>query len=153
MKKVFYALVVMFMFCVSQKAFVQISETEYFHTNGIAIRGYDPVAYFTEGRPLRGSSLWEVTWRGVIWRFSSEENKDLFEENPEMYSPQYGGYCAYAVSRDYTATTDPDAWSIVEGRLFLNYSPHVRRIWNRATEDNIERGDRNWPNLRLGFLE
>src|SRR5512135_2769630 len=91
-------------------------------TGGVAIRGYDPVAYFTESKPVEGSKQFTFEWQGATWRFASAANRDLFAKTPEKYAPQYGGYCAYAVSQGHTATIDPQRWRIVDGKLYLNYS-------------------------------
>jgi len=115
-----------------------------------AIRGTDPVAYFTEGKPVEGSRRFTHEWRGATWHFASAENRDAFEANPERYAPQYGGYCAWAVSRGYTASTDPKAWRIVDGRLYLNYSKSVQRRWEEDVPGNIAKADGNWPGLRDG---
>lgn len=114
---------------------------------GGAIRGYDPVAYFTEGRPVKGKRSHRAEWMGATWSFASEENRKLFESDPEKYVPRYGGYCAWAVSRGYTASIDPDAWSIVDGALYLNYSLGVRDQWSQDVPGNIAKGDANWPVL------
>jgi hypothetical protein len=114
---------------------------------GLVVAGYDVVAYFTDGRPVRGVPEHEMVWKGARWRFASREHRDLFARSPERYAPQYGGFCAYAVSRNYTATIDPEAWFIVEGRLFLNYSTGVRERWLAERDLNIKRGDANWPAL------
>jgi hypothetical protein len=113
----------------------------------LAVKGYDVVAYFTEGAPRRGDGRFEVDWDGARWRFASADNRDRFQREPERYAPQYGGYCAYAVSRNYTADADPDAWHIENGRLYLNYSLRVRRLWREDVPGNIAKGDRNWPGL------
>ena len=114
---------------------------------GGAIRGYDPVAYFTEGRPVKGKKAHRAEWMDATWSFASEENRKLFEADPEKYAPRYGGYCAWAVSRGYTASIDPDAWSIVDGALYLNYSLGVRAQWSQDVPGNIAKGDANWPKL------
>jgi YHS domain-containing protein len=114
----------------------------------VAIEGTDPVAYFTEGKPIAGSSEFEHEWMGATWRFASAENRDLFAADPEKYAPQYGGYCAWAVSQGYTAKIDPEAWSIVDDRLYLNYSKDVRTQWSEDIPGNITKGDANWPKLR-----
>ncbi len=116
--------------------------------NGVAIHGYDPVAYFTEGRPTPGSESFRYTWQGAEWRFASEENRRLFEAEPERYAPQYGGYCAFAVSRGGSADIDPKAWSIVDGRLILNLSSFVQRRFELRLNRNIEAADRQWPEVR-----
>ncbi|MES9960501.1 MAG: YHS domain-containing (seleno)protein [Sedimenticola sp.] len=114
---------------------------------GQALSGYDPVAYFTQGRPVKGSSKHTLEYKGETWRFSSEENRLAFERMPEKYAPRYGGYCAYAVASGYTASADPEAWSIVEGKLYLNYSKSVRDTWSRDIPGNIARADANWPKV------
>ena len=113
----------------------------------IAVSGYDAVAYFTEGRPVEGSDDFTVEYSGAVWRFASAENRDAFSSNPAQYAPQYGGYCAWAVSQGYTASTDPDAWTIVEGKLYLNYSRSVQQKWEQNIPANITAGDANWPKV------
>jgi len=118
---------------------------------GTAIDGYDPVAYFTAGRPVEGDSDYSYDWNGATWKFSSAENRDLFIANPEKYAPQYGGYCAWAVSQGYTASTDPDAWKIVDDKLYLNYSRSVQSRWEMNIPKNIADGDSNWPEIEAGL--
>lgn len=114
---------------------------------GVAINGYDPVAYFTEKKPVAGKADITHAWKGVIWRFVSTQNLDLFKTAPEKYAPQYGGYCAYAVANGYTAKTDPDAWSIVDDKLYLNYSKSVQSTWEKDIPGYIRSADRNWPDV------
>ncbi len=114
---------------------------------GIAIRGTDVVAYFTQGGPVPGRSEHETEWNGARWRFSSAEHLRMFQENPDAYAPQYGGYCAWAVANGYTASTVPEAWEIVDGKLYLNYSLGVREQWKQDIPGNIRRGDANWPGV------
>ncbi|MGB7413736.1 MAG: YHS domain-containing (seleno)protein, partial [Thermosynechococcaceae cyanobacterium] len=90
-----------------------------FAENGIAIRGYDPVAYFTESQPVQGKSEFAYDWKGATWHFASAEHRDLFSGEPAKYAPQYGGYCAWAVKEGTTAPIDPQAWKIVDGKLYL----------------------------------
>ena len=118
-----------------------------FSTAEGAIRGYDPVAYFSEGKPVKGSRDISLSWKGATWYFSSRENLEKFSSSPETYAPAYGGYCAYAVANGYTATTDPDAWSIVGDRLFLNYSLGVKRRWEKNISGYIKNADANWPGV------
>lgn len=113
--------------------------------SNLAVRGYDPVAYFTLARPVEGSSEFEVEWMGARWRFSTAENLAAFEANPEAYAPQYGGYCAWAVAQGYTASSDPEAWKIVGGRLYLNYSKSVQGRWEQDIPGNIAKANGNWP--------
>ncbi len=114
---------------------------------GVAIDGYDPVAYFTDGKPVEGSKEFSHEWNGATWRFASADHRDLFVTAPEKYVPRYGGYCAWAVSNNYTADTDPQAWSIVEGKLYLNYNLEVRSKWEKDVPGNIAKADQNWPKL------
>jgi YHS domain-containing protein len=120
---------------------------EVYAEDGIAIDGTDAVAYFTEGRPVAGSPDHAVHWRGATWRFASEANRALFEADPAAYAPQFGGWCAWAVAEGYTASTVPEAWSIVDGRLYLNYSRGVQRRWERDIPGNIARAEANWPGV------
>jgi hypothetical protein len=115
---------------------------------GMALSGYDAVAYFSQAKALEGSGEFEHRWNGARWRFASAANRDAFARSPEKYAPQYGGYCAYAVARDYTAPTDPEAWKVVEGKLYLNYDKAVRTLWEKELPDAISRADRNWPGLQ-----
>lgn len=117
---------------------------------GLAVDGYDPVAYFTAGKPMEGSKEFSFEWRGATWRFASAANRDLFAAAPEKYAPQYGGYCAWAVSQGYTADADPQAWKIVDGRLYLNYDKKVQATWEKDTALLIRKADENWPKLRSG---
>ncbi len=118
-----------------------------FTSRGKAIRGYDPVAYFTEGEPTEGLLRFTQRWTDALWYFASAENREAFVGNPERFAPRYGGYCAWAVSQGYTATTDPKAWRIVDDRLYLNYSKSVQRRWEEDIPGNIAKADKNWPLL------
>ncbi|MEO6244566.1 MAG: YHS domain-containing (seleno)protein [Opitutaceae bacterium] len=115
--------------------------------SGVAIKGYDPVAYFTAGKPMKGESKWTTEWHGATWRFASAANRDAFKAEPEKFAPQYGGYCAWAVSQGYTAGIDPDAWKIVKGRLYLNYDAGVQKKWSGDVPGNIVKADANWPKI------
>ncbi|MCB1462998.1 MAG: YHS domain-containing protein [Nitratireductor sp.] len=114
---------------------------------GVAINGYDPVAYFTENKPVEGSAAITTTWNGATWRFASAANRDAFVADPEKYAPQYGGYCAWAVSNGYTAGTDPRAFSISGGKLYLNYSRSVQARWAKDISGNVSKADANWPGV------
>jgi YHS domain-containing protein len=118
---------------------------------GIAIDGADPVAYFTQGKPVEGTGDFSFEWRGATWRFASAENLEKFKANPEAYAPQYGGYCAWAVSQGYTADIDPAAFRIEDGKLYLNYSKGVQERWMTDVEGNIAAADRNWPDVKKGL--
>ena len=114
---------------------------------GVAIKGYDTVAYFTAGKPVKGNSDFSHEWNGAEWRFATTANRDLFKADPVKYAPQYGGYCAWAVSRGYTAGIDPEAWKIVNNRLYLNYSIKVQAQWSEDVAVNIAKAEENWPKL------
>ena len=113
----------------------------------LAVGGYDPVAYFTEGKPVEGRSDYELEWNGATWRFSSAENLSAFKADPEAYAPRYGGYCAWAVSQGYTASADPTAWRVVDNKLYLNYSHDIQRRWEQDIPGNIVKADANWPKV------
>lgn len=115
---------------------------------GVAIRGTDPVAYFTEGRPVEGSSEFSAEWNDATWYFANAANREAFLATPEAYAPQYGGFCSWAVAQGYTASTDPDAWRIVDGKLYLNYSLGVQKDWEQDILGNIGKADVNWPGLK-----
>jgi len=112
-----------------------------------AIEGYDPVAYFTQAKPVKGSDEYSFEWNGATFKFSSQEHLDLFEAAPEKYTPQYGGYCAYAVSEGATASTVPEAWTIVDDKLYLNFSLGVRNLWSKDIPGRVARADANWPDV------
>ena len=116
-------------------------------SDGVAINGFDPVAYFTQGAPVAGDPGITVDWEGALLRFASAENKAMFEAEPEKFVPQYGGYCAYAVSKGATAPTDPEAWTVHNGLLYLNFSTDVRSIWRQDIDGNIAKADENWPGV------
>ncbi len=115
---------------------------------GVAIDGADAVAYFTQARAVEGSRKYTHQWMGAKWRFASAANRDAFAADPAKYAPQYGGYCAWAVSQGYTAPIDREAWKIVGGKLYLNYSKSVQAQWAEDVPGNIRKGDGNWPGVK-----
>jgi hypothetical protein len=128
-------------------AFAGVADPVYKDGSGQAIRGYDPVAYFTESKPVKGSERFTFPWMGATWKFSSAANRDEFMKDPMHYSPQYGGYCSYAVSQGHTASIDPEAWRIVDGKLYLNYSKGIQTSWQQDVQGYIQKANRNWPDL------
>ncbi|MFK7869088.1 MAG: YHS domain-containing (seleno)protein [Roseobacter sp.] len=116
-----------------------------YSNEGIAIDGTDAVAYFTLGGPVAGDAALTHDWNGVTWQFSTAEHRDAFAADPAAYAPQYGGYCAWAVSEGYTASTVPKAWKIVDGKLYLNFSRRIQRRWERDIPARIASADANWP--------
>jgi hypothetical protein len=114
---------------------------------GLALKGYDAVAYFTDGKPVKGSGQFEHRWNGAVWRFARATHLEAFAKEPEKYAPRFGGYCAWAVSHGYTADGDPYAWKIVGGRLYLNYFRSVQRQWEQNIPKYIADGEANWPRV------
>ncbi len=113
-----------------------------------AVSGYDPVAYFTEGQPVRGSGYHVTDYQGVTYLFASEANQEEFEANPERYAPAYGGYCAYGLSVGKKFVSDPEVWKIVDGKLYLNLDRNIQRTWQKDIPGNIVKADRNWPEIK-----
>ena len=113
----------------------------------VAIKGYDPVAYFTDMKPVKGLPEFEYSWKGARWRFSSESHREMFGADPEKYAPRYGGYCAYAVSQGKLADIDPDSWTIYESRLYLNLNQDVQQLWEKDKPGYIRKADENWPGV------
>ena len=123
----------------------EIVNTGYF--GDVAIRGYDPVAYFTESRAVQGSDEFSYEWLGATWHFASAEHRDAFAKEPEKYAPQYGGYCAYGVSQGYAVKIEPDVWSVVDGKLYLNYDKSVQKTWEKDIPGYIAEADKKWPGV------
>lgn len=127
------------------------AETLTYQTGGVAINGFDTVAYHTDSKAVKGSASHTTKWNGANWHFANAENLATFNANPEKYAPKYGGYCAFAVSRDTTAPTDPQAWTIDNGQLYLNFNPGVMKRWRAEQAENIKMGDENWPGILAGL--
>lgn len=111
----------------------------------LAVSGHDPVAYFKGKGPTMGDAKFEYAWQGAKWRFSSAENLAAFKAEPQKYAPQFGGYCAWAVSQGYTASGDPKFWKIVDGKLYLNYNGDVQKKWEKDIPGFVAKGNTNWP--------
>ena len=143
MKKLFLAS--LFFFAISAfagtKALVNVDK------NGVGIKGYDPVAYFTQNQPVQGNPQFQSTHNGVKYYFASQANKAAFDANPSKYEPQFGGFCAYAASRGHTAKVEPDAFQVVDGRLLLQYDRSIRDKFNQDTQGNLKKADQNWPGI------
>jgi len=118
-----------------------------FESSGVAIRGYDTVAYFTQGKPVEGSTEFTTEWEGASWRFSSQEHLDLFTASPEDYAPQYGGYCAYGVAKDGLVKIEPENWSIIDDKLYLNFNDKVQGLWEADIAGFISAADRKFDVL------
>ncbi len=114
---------------------------------GPAILGHDPVAYFTEGKPVKGRADLVTEWMGATWRFASAANRDLFKADPQKYAPQYGGYCAYGVSQGNLVGIEPDKFRIVDGKLYLNYNASVQTTWLKDPVGYIKQADARFASL------
>ena len=118
-----------------------------FSTNDGAIKGYDPVAYFNQSEAVKGKSEFTTKWKEADWYFSSKENLEAFKADPEKYAPQFGGYCAFGVSKGALYKIEPDAWKIVDGKLYLNYNKSIQQKWEANQEDFITKAEANWPKV------
>ncbi len=134
-------------FAVSGPAMAMKAEVYTGVVDGVGAGGYDVVAYQTQEAAVPGDAAITADHDGITYRFSSEANREIFAAEPARYLPQYGGYCAWAVSQGYTAHGDPEAWSVVDDRLYLNYSKGVRTQWQSDITGNISKGDANWPKV------
>jgi YHS domain-containing protein len=141
--KTVYVIVILLL---SFRAYAQ--KAEVFQKDGFAIRGYDPVSFFKEDGPMKGDEKFSYEWREARWLFSSGANLELFRSDPEKYAPQYGGYCAYGMADGHKAPTEPDTWTVIEGRLYFNYNRKVKELWVKDTKGFIEKADINWPRLK-----
>jgi YHS domain-containing protein len=112
--------------------------------NGVAIQGYDPVAYFESNKAIKGNEKITATFQDATYYFSSKKNKVSFLKNPNHFIPQYGGYCAYGMSFDHDAPIDPKSFAIIDNKLFLNYSSEVNELWLNELADRMELADKNW---------
>lgn len=141
MRPVFLYLFIFFSFAASAQ------NNSYSGTNGKAIKGYDPVAYFLENKAVPGDERFSYNWSGSTWLFSSQAHLDSFQLAPQKYAPQYGGYCAYGVSENHKSPTDPQAWTIIDNKLYLNYSLKVKGLWLKDTTTRIHQANLYWPSL------
>ncbi len=114
---------------------------------GVAIKGYDTVAYFKQSKPVKGSDSFVTDWRGAKWKFASQKNLAAFKENPEKFAPQFGGYCAYGVAQGSTVKIEPDQWSVVDGKLYLNYDADVSKKWKKDQAKYIIDANKKFPDL------
>jgi enamine deaminase RidA (YjgF/YER057c/UK114 family) len=117
----------------------------------LSISGYDPVAYFTEGKPVQGKTEFEYLWHKLRWRFANDQHREMFVKNPDRYTPQYDGYCAMGVSAGeagHKDTADPEAWAIVDGKLYLTHMSQAMDAWRQNPADYIKRADANWAAVK-----
>ncbi len=116
--------------------------------NDLAIKGYDPVAYFTVGKPIQGMAKYTATYKGAIYRFNTAQNRDTFKSSPQKYAPQYGGYCAFGVAMDKKFDTDPTAWKIIADKLYLNLNKDVQNKWKQDTQKYLAMSEQNWLTIK-----
>lgn len=143
MKKLLFLLVL----SLALPVFAQTKNILNLDRDGVAIQGYDPVAFFTDHKPVKGDPEYVVKHAGAVYFFASKEHRDLFKENPARYEPMFGGYCAYGVSRNKLVEIDVDAFQVVDGKLLLQYSKSIRDTFNKDAAANLAKADANWPGL------
>ncbi len=146
MKQIAAALAAVFPI-IAAPAFAESPEVFTGRFSDLAVGGYDAVAYFEEGQPVKGSKEFSFSYEGATWLFSSAENLDQFKEDPDAYAPQYGGYCAWAAAQGYTAPGNPKYWSVRGGKLYLNYDAGVQTKWLKDPDGFIKKADANWPGI------
>lgn len=130
-------------------SFVKVySQSEVFIKSDAAIEGYDPVAYFKRAMPVKGRPEFSYNWKGAIWYFSSDQNLADFKNMPERFAPQFGGYCAYGMAEGHKASTSPDAWTVIDDKLYLNYNKDVKQLWDKDRPGYIEKANKNWPTVK-----
>lgn len=125
----------------------QAASNPIYAEDGVAWDGHDPVGYFTKGAPTAGDAKFSFDYMGATVLFASDESRDMFAADPDKYAPQFGGYCAYAASKGYIAPTEPEAWTIYEDKLYLNFSLRARELWSKDIPGNIAKGEANWPGI------
>lgn len=117
-------------------------------SDGLALGGYDPVAYFQEGKPVKGKKEFEHEWNGAKWHFSSAANRDLFTANPEKYTPQYGNFCAWGMSQGKFFDGDTEVWKVVDGKLYVNFNKDIEKTWVTDIPCFIKKANDNWPRMQ-----
>ena len=125
-----------------------LAQDKVFVKDGIAINGYDAVAYFAEGKPVKGVESLSLKSDNSTWLFSTKENLEKFKNDPAKYKPQFGGFCAFGMSRGYTAPTDPNAWTVINDKLYLNYNLDVKKDWLKDRDNLISTATKNWEQLK-----
>jgi YHS domain-containing protein len=140
-------LILLVMLSAALPVFAQSKNLQNLDKNGLAIQGYDPVAFFTQNKPVKGRAEFESKYNGARYLFASAEDKAAFDANPAKYEPQFGGFCAYGVSRGHTVPVKIEAFQIVNGRLLMQYDLSVKEDFNKDTQGNLQKADKNWPGL------
>jgi YHS domain-containing protein len=127
---------------------VQAQKSPVYVAGGKAIKGYDPVAFFTESKPLMGRDSLMLEWSGATWYFADRRNLEAFKAEPEKYAPQYGGYCAYGTAQGHKAPTEVETWTILDVKLYFNYNQKVKEAWSKDRPELIRKADENWPMIK-----
>lgn len=140
--------IVLSLFLFLSAGYVSRAAGGWFSNDDIAIRGYDPVSYFKDGKPVQGNESYSFKWHKLTWHFANKEDFDLFTKNPGKYAPQYDGYCSWAMTMAEKARTDPEVWKIVNGKLYLNCSRASFKKWSKDIPGNIKKADKNWMKLK-----
>lgn len=120
---------------------------EFFEKDGVTLRGYDVVAYFSDNKPIKGAAEHKAVYKGSTFYFASKANRDAFVAAPAKYAPQYGGFCAFGMAGGYKAATDPGAFTVVDNKLYLNYNRDIQKQWSADTSDFIVKANKNWPTV------
>ncbi len=123
-------------------------KSEVYSTEGGAIKGYDPVAFFVESKAVKGTEEFTYEWNGATWHFANKKNKETFIANPEKYAPQYGGYCAYGTADGHKAPTETDTWTVDNNKLYFNYNQKVKTLWDKDRASLIKKADEQWPKIK-----
>lgn len=126
----------------------QAQKAEVYSPGGTAIKGYDPVAFFTDGKAVKGSDKLMYSWHGASWQFATQKNLDMFKANPDKYAPQYGGYCAYGTAQGHKAPIEIDTWTIAGNKLYFNYDQDVKSKWMKDQPGYIRKADMQWPSIK-----
>lgn len=143
-----YLILLAISLCSTSLCVVNVYAEKFFERNHLALDGYDPVAYFTEHKPVKGSAQFRADFQGSTFQFVSAAHRDAFALNPAKFAPQYGGYCAYGMAKGYKATIDPAAFTIVSEKLYLNYSETIHSRWRLDIPGYVQKADANWPEVR-----
>ena len=132
---------------ISTSSIVQAQKSPVYAPNGIALEGYDAVAFFTQSKPVKGSASFSYNWEGAKWLFADKADLEKFRESPTKFAPQYGGYCAYGVSQGHKAPVQTDTWTILNNKLYFNYNSKVKETWVKNQSEYIDQANKKWPSV------
>ena len=128
-------------------ALAHAGEVVNINKNGLALQGYDPVGYFTDGKPVKGSPEFTATYKGATYQFASAQHRDTFNQSPQKYEPQFGGFCGYAASINKLAPIEVEYFQVLHDRLVLQHNEKAWKLWHQDVEGNLKKADANWPTL------